>query len=187
MTDTIDIPANEAGLVRIFALSMDAADAQQMKDTPPSGTGTSPTEEALGAAALDGTHIEVFSLADLGEMTLPEYLVEGAGITAEALAHDRSKLAALDGWVMILYSSALGGTAQHLNPVPALTLIGTYPQEGIDWSPEVGLSTPSALPYQQSPGPVRKKPSDAAMAGRIATAALLVLFALVGLMVWVGS
>lgn len=185
MTGQIDIPAHEIGLVRVFALSMDATAAQALKDNDATG-GTTPQDRALGGS-VDSTRTEVFALSDLGDMRLPDYLLEGPGVTPESLDRDRAKLAALSGWVMIVYSSAFGGTAQTLTPAPELTLIGTYPQEGIDWSGNVDLGTPSALPYQDNAAPARKRPSDAAMSGRIATVALLVLFALVGLMVWVGS
>ena len=187
MTRAITVPAAEAGLVRVFALSLQAAEAQHLKDNPRAESGPTPQEDALGATALNSTHVEVFALADLGDMSLPDYLAEGPGVARDALEADRAKLSALEGWVMIVYSSAFGGAAQQLTPAPALTLIGTYPQEGVDWSDQVDLSTTSALPYQEDAAPARKKPSDAAMSGRIATAALLVLFALVGLMVWVGS
>ncbi len=185
MTEAIDIPALENGLVRVFALSMDDAGAQALKDNAPLGNAT-PQDQALGGT-VDSTRTEVFALSDLGDMSLPDYLLEGPGIAHESLERDRAKLAALSGWVMIVYSSAFGGTAQKLTLAPDLTLIGTYPQEGVDWTGNVDLSTPSALPYQEPTQPDRKRPSDAAMSGRIATVALLVLFALVGLMVWVGS
>lgn len=35
--------------------------------------------------------------------------------------------------------------------------------------------------------PPRPRPSDAAISGRVATAALVVIFALVGLMIWIAS
>lgn len=185
MTKPIDIPAHENGRVRVFALSLDDTAAQALKDNAPAGD-TTPLNQALGGA-VNGTHVEVFALSDLGEMSLSDYLLEGAGVQAEPLEKDRAKLMALSGWIMIVYSSAFGGAALTLTPAPELTLIGTYLQEGVDWSSDVDLSTPSALPYQDNGSSARKRPSDAAMLGRVATAALLVLFALVGLMVWVGG
>ena len=175
----ISVTATEAGVVRVFALSMDDAAAQSLK------TGDA-LAQTFGGAALDATHVEVFALADLGEMSLPDYLIEGAGVQQAALESDRAKLNALSGSVMVIYSSAFGGKALELTPDRALTLIGSYPQEGTDWTGAIDLSTPSALPKTPE-GPAKKRPSDAAMSGRIAMLALLVAFGVVGLMVWVGS
>jgi len=185
MTKPIEVASHESGLVRVFALSLDETAAQKLKDNAPTD-GAAPQDRALGGT-VDSTRTEVFALSDLGEMSLPDYLLEGPGVQSEPLEKDRAKLAALSGWVMIVYSSAFGGTAQTLTPARELTLIGTYPQEGVDWRDDVDLSTPSALPYQDTNAPARKRPSDAAMSGRVATVALLVLFALVGLMVWVAG
>lgn len=180
MSNSIEVKSAERGLVRVFSLSMDNVAALALKESPEA------LAQALGTA-VNATHAEVFVIADLGDMPLADYLIEGPGISADVLAPERARLGALEGWVMIVYSGAFGGAAATLHPAPELTLIGTYPQEGIDWTDTVDLSTPSALPYQDDAPPVRKKPSDAAMAGRVATAALLVLFLLVGLMIWVAA
>ena len=52
------------------------------------------------------------------------------------------------------------------------------------------MNAPRSITTDSAKGtlpPARKKPSDAAMSGRIATLALLVLFALVGVMIWIAS
>jgi hypothetical protein len=52
------------------------------------------------------------------------------------------------------------------------------------------MSAPRTIPTESATGTLpqgRKKPSDAAMSGRIATYALLILFALVGLMIWIAA
>ena len=180
MSKPIEVKAGEKGLVRVFALSMEDRAAKDLKEDAQA------LEQVLGAS-VDVAGVEVFAVSDLGDMPLADYLVEGPGIAEDVLEQDRIKLGALDGWVMLVYSSAFAGKAATLSPAPSLTLIGEYPQEGVDWSGGVDLSTPSALPYQDDATPARKKPSDAAMAGRVATVALLVLFALVGLMIWVAA
>ncbi|ABG32919.1 hypothetical protein CEP88_06695 [Roseobacter denitrificans] len=186
---TLSIPALESGVIRVFALSMSDQDAKALRDGAGSDNAASALNAALGARALNLQHVEVFTVADLSEMSLAEYLQEGAGALPSALEQDRSKLAALDGWVMVVYSSAFGGVAQKITPAPELTLIASYPQEGTNWTGGVDLRTPSAAPNQDPPEdpPVKKRPSDAAMSGRIATLALLVAFGVVGLMLWVGS
>ncbi len=190
---SIDIPANENGVVRVFTLSMTDEQARALKANTKDlagGNGASSLQElALGSMALNDVHVEVFPIADLGDMSLADYLVEGAGVTKKAINADRFKLSSLDGWLMIVYSSAFRGLKQRLNPSAQLTLVGTYPQTGTDWSAPVDLSTPSALPRgpdapERQP---KKRPSDAAMSGRIAMTALLIAFFVVGLMIWVGS
>ena len=190
---SLEVTASEAGLVRVFALSMSDDQAKALKANSADGIegtdASSLQEPALGATTLNDDHVEVFPVSDLGDMALPDYLTEGAGIARDTLEADRFKLASLEGWVMVVYSTAFRGMAQTLSPSAQLTLVGTYPQEGIDWSPQIDLSTPSALPQKEDTGePVpKKRPSDAAMSGRIATLALLVMFLLVGLMVWIAG
>lgn len=186
MTATLSIPAAESGLIRVFALSLPEAEAKALKaDTPQ--VGAHPVERALGAQTLVTKHVEVFPIADLGDMSLPDYLTEGAGAARPPIDTDRAKLTALEGWVMIVYSGAFGGVAQDITPESALTLIGTYAQEGTDWTNVIDIETASAVP-QAAPAPeLKRPPSDAAMSGRIAMLALLVAFAVVGLMLWVGS
>ncbi len=184
---SMDIPANENGVVRVFSLSMDSEKAEALKANSSGSGGSSLQELALGAAALDATHVEVFAIDDLGDMSLPDYLLEGPGVTVGEIEADRFKLSSLEGWVMIVYSSAFRGRAQSLSPSNQLTLIGTYAQDGTDWRETVDLSTPSAQPQQVDTPAPKKRPSDAAMSGRIAMLALLVAFFVVGLMLWVGS
>ncbi|MEM1351663.1 MAG: hypothetical protein AAGF27_04930 [Pseudomonadota bacterium] len=184
MSKAINIAPSEVGLIRLFALSLSDDEARQLKED--NDAKPHPVELALGATSLNRAHIEVFAIADLASMPLADYLIEGPGAEETAIEPDRAKLAALEGWVMIVYSSAFAGHKLTISPVPELTLIGTYPQDGIDWSSRVDLSTPSAKPQSTSTGS-GKKQSDAAMSGRIATLALIVAFGVVALMVWVAS
>ncbi len=185
----LDIPANESGVVRVFSLSMSEEQAQALKANSDGNGGSSLQELALGAASLNPAHVEVFPLSDLGDMALADYLLQGPGVQPAMVEPDRFKLSALEGWVLVVYSSAFKGFAQSLNPSAQLTLVGTYAQEGVDLSAPLDLSTPSALPKEvepDAPAP-KKRPSDAAMSGRIAMIALLVAFFVVALMFWVGS
>ena len=189
MNSLISIPANENGLVRLFALSMDDAEAKALRANKSGSDGQRPLERVLGCEDMNHAHVEVFAVADLGDMALTDYLIEGAGVLPATLEVDRTKLASLDGWVLVVYSSAFDGHAQEASPSPQLTLIGTYAQDQTDWGPQIDLRTPSALPVtsdQDNVAPT-KRPSDAAMSGRIAMVALLVAFAVAGLMLWVGS
>lgn len=178
MTDPLQVTPHERGIVRVFALSLSAKEAEDLRDNA--------TAQAalLGVPTLDTRFTEVFPVADTAEIGLAGYLIDGNGIDPASIAPDRARLAALDGWVLLVYSSAFDGTAQTLSPARALTLIGTYAEPGTDWSDGQTLRSDSA---KSQGGSTRKKPSDAAMSGRVAMAALLVITLLTILMVWIAA
>ncbi|MFK7878097.1 MAG: hypothetical protein AB8B71_20395 [Paracoccaceae bacterium] len=173
---SLTVNAHERGLVRVFALSMTNAQAKALK--------ASKDSKVLGLSAWDTKYVEVFPLSDLEDLGLIGYLETGCGVDPADLKPDRQKLMHLTGWVLLVYSAAFSGQAVKLAPNSGLALIGTYGEPEADWADAQVLSSEAA---QISTAPVRKKPSDAAMSGRIATMALLVLFALTALMVWVAS
>lgn len=182
---TLLVKANEHGLVRVFALSMTDAEANSLKRNISEGDDNpSPQEIALGATSLDSDYVEVFPVKDLADLGLFGYLETGNGINPDQLAPDRQKLDALDGWVLCVYSAAFGGQAQQLSPGAKLTLIGTYSEPGVDWSETHTLTSDAA---RIDASPAKKSPSDAAMSGRIAMAALIFIFALTFLMVWIAG
>lgn len=114
---------DEAGLIRVFAYAADKDMVASLNADP------GLFAPLLGVDRLDPAHVEVLRLADLGDVGLPGYLAEGNDVDPRALAADMARLLALTGYVLLLHSAALpqGGV---LRPVPALTLIGTYPQSG---------------------------------------------------------
>lgn len=179
MKRPIKVPANEALQIRVFALSMSDARAKTLLATLPN---------ALGVENIDPAGVEIFARDSLGDLSLSNFLIEGNDVIAETVEPDRAKLDALEGHIMLVYSSAFNSRAHELTPQPELTLIGTYPQHGIDTTSTVDLETPSALPQDVEPEPsAKKRPSDAAMSGRIATIALLVAFFVVAMMLWIGG
>ncbi|MEL6452239.1 MAG: hypothetical protein AAFQ19_13355 [Pseudomonadota bacterium] len=184
MSARIDIPANERGIIRVFSLSMDASAARALKEQP----------EALAAAlgtgegALDAEQVEVFPVSDLEGIGLSGYLAAGNAVPEDQLAPDRVKLDKLGGWVLILYSRAFADRATTLAPAPALTLIGTYGAARTDWTATERVTADSAKPYSAPPETVeKKKPSDAAMSGRIATLVLIVLGLFTWAMIWIAG
>ncbi|MFK7746449.1 MAG: hypothetical protein AB8B47_15450 [Roseobacter sp.] len=180
---TIEISTNEQGVIRVFAVNRAVADmADALKTRPKADL----ARDLLNAPHLDTTTVEVFPTSDLAGVGLAGYLTEGQGVPSEQTEPDKPKLDALDGYVLLLFSKSFNGQDMTLSTGPEVTLIGTYTQDSTDWSAPVDLSTPSAQPYSGA-APQKKRPSDAAMSGRIAMLALLVAFFVVGLMVWVGS
>lgn len=176
---TLTIGPHERGLVRVFSVSLSEAEANALsKDLPELAS-------YLGVEQFNPDYVELFPLRDLDSLGLAGYLEQGNGIDAEALDADRRKLAALEGWVLIVYSAAFGGQPVTLAPHSALTLIGTYAEPGTDWTATETLTSDAAKGAAAPAKP--KKPSDAAMSGRIASLALLVLFLLTALMIWVAG
>lgn len=182
----IEIPQGERGVVRVFALSMEAGAARRLKANaaPEEAGAPTPIEAALGVTGIDANFVEVFPLKDISEIGLDGYLEEGSGIDPARLDPDRRKLAALEGWVLLVYSAAFGGRGATLDPAPELTLVGTYSEPGVDWSEQARLRSAAT---QGTAAPARKRTSDAAMSGRIAAIALLVMFLLTALVVWIAA
>jgi len=147
MIPTIDIPTGERGLIRVFALSMDDGAAKDLKrETQNRPDGEAALAHMLGVATLDPSYVEIFPVSDLEGVGVAGYLVEGKGANPGAVANDGQKLGALDGWVAIVTSAALDRQGANMTPEAQITLIGTYPEDGIDWSPEA-IESKSAKPY----------------------------------------
>ena len=146
----LSVAPNERGLIRVFALSLGPQDAKNLREDD------ARKKALLGAQSLDSDFTEVFPVSDLEGLGLVQYLIQGNGVAPETLEADRAKLAALDGWVLLVFSHAFGGVEQRLAPAPELTLIGSYPEEGTDWGP-VPIESASAKPFS---GPTAAGPQS---------------------------
>ncbi len=181
MSDRMQIKATEAGLVRVFAIDLPPETIREFTD--PKQPDIAAIRDALGAEALSPDHVDLLRVEDLGELGLDGYLVDGLGVAEDDLTpDDRARLRALKGYVLVLPSRAFGGTAQTLAPRTPLRWIGTFaePAAQSDFTP-----LKSAAAQGTTTG--GKPPSDAAMSGRVAAIALLVMFLLVGLVVWIAA
>ncbi|MGJ5618226.1 hypothetical protein [Sulfitobacter sp. MF3-043] len=176
----ITVPKDEHGKLRVFALSMsdDAARALNDNDHPTSADHPHPQERALGTSFVDAKNVEVFRVGDLGPLGLAGYLREGADANEAEITQDASKLAAVDGWVMVVYSSAFGGAEAKLDPIPELTLIGTYAQEQADQT-TIALESEAAAPYTGVPSEAPSTPPKNAAGGSLVVVGLVVLIALI--------
>ena len=178
MTDRIHVKASEHGVVRVFDVDLPAEQVKAFNRR----NGTWPLQDALGADTLDPDHVDLIAVEDLDELGLSGYLAEGLGISADDLRDMRGPLDALSGHVLIVTSRAFAGQDQTLSPRAPLHLVATFTED----RPPVSFDP---LPSQAARGTTGGKPapSDAAMSGRVASIALLVLFLLVALVVWVAS
>ncbi|MBE0453713.1 MAG: hypothetical protein IBX58_08540 [Roseovarius sp.] len=116
MSLSLDIPAHEAHVLRVFAV-MDAALSDEA------------VIAALGADGLARDEIELFDVADLQEMSLSSYLAEGHGIGAAALSELRGQLDTLKGRVLLVPTRAFGGRATRLEVGATLRLVGRFEEE----------------------------------------------------------
>ncbi|ROU02566.1 hypothetical protein [Histidinibacterium lentulum] len=174
MTDVMYVPEHERGQVRLFAVDLPAEEAD--------GWGTAENvAAALGVEKLVEGQWEYVAVSGLEGLGLAGYMEEGLGVDPAQLRDDLPRLAELTGHVLIVLSAAVRG--RTLRPRAPLRWIGTY-GEPVSVAPMEKLRSASAEGWIDQP---RKGPSDAAMSGRIATIAILVLLALVGVMVWVGG
>ncbi len=175
MAREISLAAGERGVVRVFALSLSEAEAEALREA---GVG-----HLFGGVAVDAGGLEIFPVSDLEDVGLWGLLQDGHGVAQDQLEQDRAKLAALDGWVIVATSQAFPAGPANVTLAPEITLIGTYWEPKVDWTDTVTLQSAAAT----EAAPAKKRPSDAAMSGRIAMLALLVLFALTAVVVWVSG
>lgn len=183
----INVPAHEAGVIRIFAIDLPEDQIKAFQTATYTEDGDLdrfPLKDALGADHIDEDFIEIARLKDLEDYGFDQYLITGMGVPASEVAAHSVTLNALKGHVLIVMSSAFDGAAQALDVKPPLRHVLTFndDREPVKFDP---------LPSEAAKGtlepPVTAPKSDARIGGMVATVALLVLFALVGVMIWVGG
>ncbi|MEO3414451.1 hypothetical protein AAFO92_07340 [Roseovarius sp. CAU 1744] len=187
MSERFEVAENERGIIRLFSVDLPPEQISAFAEKPLGEENDDtpwPLKEALGAQYLDLDFIELFPITNLTGLGLPGYMVEGLGIAEEDIAEDHARLSSLKGHILIVVSSAFGGFAQTLSPRAPLRWIGTYTEETapVQFQP---------LPSETARGNVntdtKPRPSNAAMSGRVAMAALLVLALLVVVLVWIAG
>lgn len=167
MTD-IHVPALEQGTTRVFALSLSDAAAQELREDPATQA------QFLGLERVNPAGVEVIRLSDLGDLGLVGYLREGVDARPEDLQRDRRRLSALEGWVLLVHSSAFGQEEAHLTPVPEATLVGTYAQQQTEGR-EVPLESDAAQPYTGTPNQTPAQAPRGKAGGSLVVAGLVVL------------
>lgn len=177
MSKPIEIKAHERDTIRVFAINQAATEvAATLKLMPKADA----ARQLLGDPHLNTASTELFPISDLTGMGLSAYLTEGYAVPADQIAQDRTKLDALEGYVLLLFSDSFAGAETTLAPGQTLTLIGTY----IEYQPSApsgSLKTDSAKPYSggmaQQTQPPKKTPSGSAIT-------VLILAVLVGMGLW---
>lgn len=158
----IEIPANETGMVRIFAVngaSEGTGTAQsflsRLEQSPEAIAAEATRLQAmLGVDRIDPTYTETITVADIRELGLTQYLATAMDIPHAQLSADRSRLDALEGEVLIVLSRALGFEAQTLRPGPDLTFIGAYEMADVPLSGAIPARPADPMPAPASAPPV---------------------------------
>ncbi|RKF16270.1 hypothetical protein D6850_01520 [Roseovarius spongiae] len=122
MSDKIEVSADEHGVVRVFAVDLDADELRAFGQR----NGAWPAAEALGVDTLAPDQVELFPASDLAGVGLSGYLEEGLGVAAEELEDMRARLDSLERGVLILRSRAFGGQAVTLKPRAPLRHVATF-------------------------------------------------------------
>ena len=187
MTETIDVPAFEHGVVRVFAGRFGGAAALEAYARPDGARW--PLRDELKAGEIDPRGVEAFPAGNVKGMGLPGYLRMAYGV-AEAEARGAVPAEGEDG-LILMASRAFGGEARTLrvparlrylgafrdaealaSPAPATRLSPARPGSGSpEAAPVVGAG---AAPAEGSVGLQRGGMGRAVGAGGLALGALLV-------------
>ncbi|WP_439156084.1 hypothetical protein [Yoonia sp.] len=168
---TLTFPANDYGQIRVFATDQTITEP------------TAETMERLFGAPLDMTFVDVVRIADLDGMALTNYIAQGYDMTPDAV--DKQAVNAITGTAILILSRATAGQEVTLDLASGVRHVTTY-------SPEIQITPPVNLPDGSAKGiigdmPAKAPKSDARIGGMVATIALIVMCALVGLMIWVAG
>ena len=173
---TLNIPQGEFGQIRLFAVNrpIDAM-ARELGSSDKAQV----IADLLGFDAAPNT-AELFAVSDLTGVGLPRYLSDGYTVTDAQIARDRVRLDALDGYILLLFSSAFGGAKTTLEIGPDLTLIDTYGEEQSAMTAPP-LTAEAAQPYSGVPNMTPSTPPRGRAGGAMILLAMLVA---AGLILW---
>lgn len=172
---THQIPAHEHGVVRIFALSSDI-------DMAIAHDGTLASLELALGVLLKDDDVQIIKIETVSELGLSTFLEMAYAIIPEDLAAQRDAVNALTGTIAVIRSGAFGGDDIIIHDD---MLVATLHEEGGTRAGLAPLTATSAEGILDAPTKTKPPKSDARIGGMIATYALIFMFALVGLMIWI--
>lgn len=172
----IDIPANDFGQIRVFEAKGDLPRAAI--DKTPAGLAA-----LFGTDTLDPDYVDIVRIQDLSSMRLTDYIQQGYDM--DTAVHDVTAVNGIEGYAILIMSSATRGQAVTLTPAPGLRHVTTY-------VPEAQLKVIEPLSSEAARGiigdpPAPETKSDARIGGMVATIVLILLFLLVAVMVWIAA
>lgn len=173
---TLILPALDHGKIRVFSYSGPLSDALREKQADA-------LAGLFGSDALDPNYIDAFEVEALGDLSLSSYLATGYDVAADPM--DATALADLSGVIILIMSRAHREVETTLTLAPHVTHVTTI-GEGASLNLDLQLQSEAAVGVLEDQ-PQKKPMSNARQSGMVATVALLVMFALVALMVWIGG
>jgi len=140
----LEVSASEHKVYRLFAI--DLAKHHLPAFTRPkrgsAGDDDYPLRDALGLSHLDEQHVQILTLADLGDMKLTDYMQDGLAIAGVDLEDHAARLDALEGHLAVIASAAFQGPCV-IAPKPPMSLVGAFAEHEA-MTRFVDLSTTSA-------------------------------------------
>lgn len=170
----IDISKTEHGVIRVFTISRPMEDMARALHQQSKAT----VAATLLSHPVSDRDVELFALSDLVGVGLPAYLTDGYDVDKDAVRADRTRLEALDGYVLLLFSHVSNDGDVSLHPTADLTLIGTYAEPKAQHA-VAPITSQAAKPYSGvSDTPVAPTRS------RVGSALTAVIVLLALLLIW---
>lgn len=173
---TLHIPANDHGAIYVFELT-----------GPPPADLAEKTDAALmailGPIVVNTDYVDTITPGMLTDMTLPQLIKHGYDMSIDDDVAD--ELRGLIGTTVLVMSAAFGGQEVDLELPDSVSLVATLRE--VPAIKVNGPLTSASAAGTLAPKPTKPPKSNARMSGMVATYALLAMFALVGLMIWVGG
>lgn len=166
----LDIPANDHAALYVLAYTGPAGDDVTLATI-------------IGPVALNTDFTDLITPDQRAAVPLPDLIRQGYDLPLTP--EQDAMLRHVQGTVLLVMSRAFGGQAQQIT-LPAGSTLVTILRETPTMTPVEKLTSASGAGELTGP-PAKPRKSDARMSGMVATAALLIMFALVGLVVWVGG
>ena len=181
--DPAIVAPNEHGLIRVFLVGR-PPDLKVGERLP-----LARICEALGVDRLNEQDIQQIWNTEIEDLSFTDFLRKGYEVNEDDVARENFALDAMDevkALILVIRSSAFVERPATITlEGPLMNHVATLrePDASVVFRPlpDAGAKGPVEDP------PQKKRPSDAAMSGRIATLALLVMGLLVWLMIWVAG
>ena len=177
---SLTVPAGEHGKIRIFRISEPLFHALETAED------FAPLEKALGVIIAEPQDVQLIAADSLRGLGLAPFLAMGYGVSSADLDAAIGMQDATEDSFVVFRSGAFGGAAVTLTQGPDAELVAIFNEDGPDAPSLTPLTSESAAGVVE---PAQSKPtkSNARISGMVATIALLVLFALVAVMIWVAG
>jgi len=172
---TLTIPANDHGKIRVFALL--STPSKEVQELDPDAIA-----DLFGYDALNLDYVDVVDIDATEDLGLLGLIEQGYDITPDAT--DIAALSPLTGWVILIMSRATLGADATLKLAPTLTHVTTLGDKAT-------LVTHDTIETSAAKGtletPTKPAKSDARIGGMVATVVLILMFVLVGAMIWIAG